>query len=63
MDFIVTDYGSFASVHPRTALAREWIDRNVASESWQWRDDSLCVDGRFAANLVAGMVAAGFEVG
>jgi len=35
-DVIVDSYGSVVGLSPMTQAAREWIEENVAAESWQW---------------------------
>jgi hypothetical protein len=62
-DFLVMDHGSIVVIRPPTDEALQWLDDNVADEGWQWLDDSLCVDHRYAAPLIEGIEADGFEVG
>ena len=54
-DVIVDSYGSVVGLSPMTQAAREWIEENVAAESWQWLGGVLNVESRYAADLVAGM--------
>jgi len=61
-DVVVENHGSLFAFTPVTAEARDWFSENVASEGWQWLGPSLCVDHRYAPDLVAGLVAAGLEV-
>jgi hypothetical protein len=61
-DFLVMDHGSIVVIRPLTDGALQWLDDNVAAESWQWLGGSLCVDRRYAAPLIAGIEADGFAV-
>lgn len=63
IDVEVSSHGSIFTFTLRTGPAREWVDRNVGSEGWQWLGaDTLCVDWRYASPLVRGMMDAGLEV-
>gem|GEM_PF-5862770 len=42
--------------------AREWINERLVSEGWQWLGVTLWVDGRFADEVLAGLVEAGLLV-
>jgi len=54
-DVIVDNYGSIVGLAPMTQAARDWIEENVATESWQWLGGVLNVESRYAADLVVGM--------
>ncbi len=43
----------------KTDGAREWVEENVQTESWQWLGQALVVDGRYIEDLELGMVDAG----
>ncbi len=43
-------------IQPITESAREWIDDNVQSESWQWLGQTLVIDHRFIEDVFNGMV-------
>ena len=64
-DFLVMNHGSIVAIRPLTEAALQWLDDNVAAEGWQWLGcgGSLCVDHRYAAPLIEGIEADGFEVG
>jgi hypothetical protein len=61
-DFQITDQGSIFLIRPLNDAARQWLDENVVSEPWQWVQGALCVDARFARELVAEITDAGFEI-
>ena len=42
--------------------ARDWIDENVASEPWQWLGGALCVDHRYAGDLIEAIADDGFDL-
>jgi hypothetical protein len=42
--------------------AKQWFEKNVQSEPFQWFGDSLVVDHRFAWALGKGMKDAGFTL-
>lgn len=61
-DVLVDNQGNVFGFTPVTPAGREWIEANVQSESWQWLAGTLNVEHRYAADLVAGMQAAGLNV-
>lgn len=61
-DFNVNDCGSIVQITPMTEQASEWVDENVHTEAWQWLGASLCVDHRFADELLDGIDLAGFTI-
>lgn len=62
-DFSVGYDGSVAVIDVLSEAAREWIDEHVESEGWQWLGKSrLCIEPRYAAPIVDGMVEAGLTV-
>jgi hypothetical protein len=61
-DFSISDQGSIFLIRPLNEAARQWLDENVVSEPWQWVEDALCVETRFARDLVLEIVEAGFEI-
>lgn len=61
-DVEIDDCGGIVRITPQTDAGNEWIDENVQSEGWQWMGNSLCVDHRFADNLISGMQGHGLEV-
>ena len=61
-DFTISDQGSIFLIRPLNDAARQWLDENVVAEPWQWVQGALCVDARFARELVAEITDAGFEI-
>ena len=61
-DFQIADHGTVISVRPLNEAARQWLDENVVSEPWQWVQGALCVDTRFARDLVKDIEQAGFDI-
>jgi hypothetical protein len=61
-DFQITDQGTIILIRPLNAAARQWLDENVISEPWQWVQGALCVEARFARDIIIEIEEAGFEV-
>jgi hypothetical protein len=61
-DFQIADQGSIFLIRPLNEAARRWLDENVVSEPWQWVGDALCVEARFARDLLIEIEQAGFAV-
>jgi hypothetical protein len=61
-DFQIADQGSIISIRPLNQAPRQWLDENVVSEPWQWIQGSLCVEARFARDLIIEIEEAGFEI-
>ena len=61
-DFQITDQGSIFLIRPLNEAARQWLDENVVAEPWQWVQDALCVEPRFARDLIIEIEEAGFEI-
>jgi hypothetical protein len=61
-DFSISDHGTVISIRPRNEAARQWLDENVISEPWQWVQGALCVEVRFARDLIIEIEQAGFVV-
>ena len=61
-DFSISDQGSIFLIRPLNEAARQWLDENVVSEPWQWVEGALCVEIRFACDLVLEIEEAGFEI-
>jgi hypothetical protein len=51
---------SMAVFTPTTKKELVWLSNNVGTEPWQWQGNSLCIDFRFAPDLLAALQAAGF---
>jgi hypothetical protein len=61
-DFQISDHGTIISIRPLSDAASHWLDENVVSEPWQWIQGALCVEIRFARDLVVELEEAGFEI-
>jgi len=61
-DVILRNEGTIVMLTPMTPDVKEWFDENVQSEGWQWMGESLCIDSRFAMDLVIGINEAGFSI-
>jgi hypothetical protein len=61
-DFQIADQGTIILIRPLNKAARQWLDENVVSEPWQWVQNALCVEARFARELVIEIEQAGFEI-
>jgi len=61
-DFQIADHGTVISIRPLNDAASHWIDENVVSEPWQWVQGALCVECRFALDLVVELEEGGFEI-
>ena len=61
-DFSISDHGSIISIRPLNEAARQWLDENVVSELWQWVQGALCVEARFARDLIIEIEQAGLTV-
>ena len=61
-DFQIADHGSIISIRPLNEAACQWLYENVVSEPWQWVQDALCVEPRFARDLIIEIEEAGFEI-
>jgi len=61
-DFQIADHGSIISIRPLNEAACQWLDENVVSELWQWVQSALCVEARFARDLIIEIEQAGLTV-
>ena len=61
-DFQIADHGTVIAIRPLNDAACHWLDENVVSEPWQWVEGALCVEARFARDLVIEIEQAGFTV-
>jgi hypothetical protein len=52
-DFRIFECGSILAIKPVSDAARQWLNENVVTEPWQWIDGALCVEFRFARDLIA----------
>ena len=62
VDVKIENEGTISLVTPLNAAAREWIDENIHTESWQWIGGSVAVEPRCLENLIEGMQEAGLQV-
>ena len=60
--YSISDQGSIFLIRPLNPAARQWLEENVVSEPWQWVEGALCVETRFARDLVLEIEEAGFEI-
>ena len=60
-DFSISDHGTVISIRPLNDVARQWLDENVVSEPWQWVQGALCVEARFARDLIIEIEEGGFK--
>lgn len=61
-DVAIQDQGTIVVFAPLTVAARRWLREHVQSEPYQWLGGGLCVEHRFARDLYAGMIDAGFSL-
>jgi hypothetical protein len=61
-DFQIADHGTVISIRPLNPAARHWLDENVISEPWQWVQGALCIEARFARDLIIEIEQAGLTV-
>ena len=61
-EFSISDHGTVISIRPLNDVARQWLDENVVSEPWQWVQGALCVEARFARDLIIEIEQAGLTV-
>lgn len=63
VDVRVTRNGSTVSFALETQTAKDWVKRNVKTESWQFLGQTLVVGVRSAEFLLQGMALAGLKFG
>jgi hypothetical protein len=61
-DVRITDSFSIFTFEPLTLAGQEWFKANVYSEPWQWLGTQLCVEPRYASDLIDGLTGDGLEV-
>jgi hypothetical protein len=62
-DVTILAHGTVVQFRLHSNTAREWIDKNVHLEGWQWFGrDSFVIDHRFAHGLIEGIEDAGLKV-
>jgi hypothetical protein len=62
-DVRVRNEGSIVMFTPVSDAAKTWFDENVHHEVWQWFGESLCVEWRYAEDLIEGLLNEGLIVG
>jgi hypothetical protein len=61
-DVLVRNEGTVFVFCPLTDRAKDWLEENVESESWQWFGNALVVEHRHAWGLGQGMIDAGLVI-
>ena len=62
-DVTVTDHGTIVAFTFNSDAAKQFADEQIQAESWQYfYFDTLCVDARYAEDLVTGMQNDGLTV-
>lgn len=62
IDVQITNNGSIFSFRLMTQAAKDWVEENVQTESYQFMGSTLHVEHRYARDLAAGMQEAGLEI-
>ncbi len=52
VDVIAKNEGTVWAFIPQSPRAKQFIDENVQTESWQWLGKNLVVDHRYAEGLI-----------
>lgn len=60
-DLLFSRGGSVASCTVLSTAGMEWVDENVATESWQWMGTTFAVEPRYAPDLLAAAQRDGLE--
>ena len=58
-DVLVHNEGTVFVFCPLTPRAKEWVEANVETESYQWFGNTFVVEHRYAWGLAEGMKAEG----
>lgn len=53
------DGGSIVAIHPHSDAGLDWLADNCATEPWQWLGNRLCVERRYAFDILNGALADG----
>lgn len=53
---------SIAQLEPLNDAARQWIERQMSTQPWNWLGNRYCVNARYVEPLVSRMKSDGFEV-
>lgn len=62
MDVSMENLGTIGIIQPLTLAGREWIDKNIATEDWQWMGGGLVCEPRMMNDIAKGMVNDGLEL-
>lgn len=46
----------------KTDKGKEWIDKNIHSEDWQWLGDYMACESRLAFEITLNMVEEGIDI-
>jgi hypothetical protein len=61
-DFVFMNEVTTVTVQPCTSKAKQWFEKHVQTEPWQWNNGVLVVDPRYAPVLREAVKAQGFVV-
>jgi len=61
-DATLASYRAIVLISPNSPAAVQWLEDNVAAESWQWIGGALAVDSRYMADIVSGMRDCGLTI-
>lgn len=56
------NHGSVCMAVPLTPAAKDWVEENLALESWQWLGGGFACEPRYAGDLAEGMANDGLIV-
>ena len=63
VDIQITNEGSVFQFFVLTAKAKEWVNKYLALEGWQWIGDAaFCVEHRYAVGIAQVMKEAGLKI-
>lgn len=51
----IENHGSIVMLRPDTEAERQWLEANVAYESWQWHGGALACEPRYVEAVLAGI--------
>ena len=62
VDVHIINSGSIVTFYPCSKAAKDWLHENVAAEPFQWFGGNLCVEHRYADDLINALIAEGLSV-
>ena len=62
LDAFLVGFGSIVQICPMTDAAMDWLKANTQAEGWNWMGRNLCVEARYANDIVQGMRGDGLKV-